>query len=458
MRAITLILFGLLSIQIQAQDTTTVLTYKEYITLVMSNHPYAYQADIVAKQGDAVLKESRGAFDPKLFGDVGQKYFDQVQYYSQINSGLKIPTWFGITAEAGYELNDGAYLNPQQRTPDVGLWYAGLRIELGNGLLIDERRAQLKKAKLYEQNGEISREILLNKLKRDASMAYFDWQVAYKKTEVYEQAYTNASNRFKAVQQAAVYGDRPYIDTIEASISVQNRYLDLIESRTKLENTEIKLEMYLWLAGFIPLEVEDAIPEIDQNMNEITLLNTEEIVNDHPFVQQNDLLTEEQRIDLRLKKEQLKPNLTLKYNALTAPVNGNIISEYSPSNYTWGISLAYPILTRKERAAVELTELKLQDQEIKNVMTQAELFYLIQSAYNNYRVSLDKIETARLLLENSESLYNAERVLFNLGESSIFMINSRESQWLKAKVQLVEVENENRQILSELNYLIMNHI
>lgn len=450
----TLIL--LLQVNNFAQDSSMVFSYDAFIKQVMTEHPYAFRANIVATMGETQLKEARGGFDPKLSGDANQKYYKGDQYYSHLNGGLTIPTWFGLSAKTGYKLNDGIYLNPEQQLPDAGLWYAGLQLELGQGLIMNERRAEFEKAKLYEKSSELERTIMLNKLRRDASFAYWQWQQNYEELNVYKQALTNATQRLEGVKNAAKYGDKPYIDTIEASIKAQYWQNALLKSQTYFENAELKLEIYLWDKGFAPLEINGMTPDIKHVTQQYPPRKQfDSLITNHPYLKMNELKIEQQKIDLKLKKEYLKPKISLKYNAISESIDGNPLATQSMDNYTWGASFSYPLLSRKERSSVQLAKLKIQDQELKNQMLLAEIEYKIKSAVNKYRLSIDQLDLSRLLVTNSEKMYDAEQSLFQIGESSVFMINSRESSWLKAQVELIRIENECRMLKAELLFQLM---
>jgi hypothetical protein len=65
-----------------------------------------------------------------------------------MNSSFKIPTWYGIEVKAGFEDNEGYYLNPQNKTPNNGLAALGISVPIGQGLLINQRMADLQKAKI----------------------------------------------------------------------------------------------------------------------------------------------------------------------------------------------------------------------------------------------------------------------------------------------------------------------
>lgn len=456
MRILISVLFLLFSAMTFGQETTNILTYDDFIEQVMLHHPAAYRASILKQSGEATELSARGQFDPKLFGDLDQKYFGNKQYYSHGKGGIKIPTWFGVSAEAGYQTNDGVYLNPESRMPDAGLWYAGLRLELGQGLIINKRRAEFEKAKIYNQGTELEQKMMLNELKRNASFAYWKWNQSYQKKKVYKDAISNAKIRLEGIKFSVIQGDKPFIDTVEASIIVQNRAVSLSQAVLEFENAELQLEVFLWEQGFIPLELTDMIPQVDIELNSIIQLSQlDSLISNHPYLQLNALKIEQKEIDLQLKREQLKPKLTLKYNALSEPVANNVFANYSPSNYSWGASFMYPILSRKERGNVRLAKLKIQDQKLENIVFETNLEYKINTALNNYRQAIEQSLIYQQLVESNDMLYSAERSLFDMGESSVFMINSRESKLLKASIEYIEAQNKVKFLKNELDYTLM---
>ena len=96
-----------------AQDVPRILTFKEYMEIVNREHPLAYTAALQIKKGEADVRSNRGDFDPKLFQETNAKQYDGTNYYNLAQGGLKVPTWFGIDLEGGYQRNSGDFLNPQ---------------------------------------------------------------------------------------------------------------------------------------------------------------------------------------------------------------------------------------------------------------------------------------------------------------------------------------------------------
>ena len=195
-----------------------VLEVDTFINLVRDNHPLAVRARLIKERAEAERIGASGAFDPKAFTKVDQKYFDEKTYYRLQDYGVEIPAWFGLSARAGYETNDGVFLNPQKNLPNNGLWYADLSLTLGQGLFIDERRASLKQARLLVEAADFEIELALNQLFLDAIVQYWEWYRAYTLYLTYQEAVELARVRLEQVKVNAIIGELPMIDTLEASI------------------------------------------------------------------------------------------------------------------------------------------------------------------------------------------------------------------------------------------------
>lgn len=450
MRAAFLFLLLVVQTPLFGQNESKILSYENFMQIVVEHHPIARQGELQGAKGKATLTQARGGFDPKLEGSVNQKYFKDIQYYSYMNGKVKVPTWFGITAQAGYELNTGQYLNPSARVPDDGLWFAGVNVSLVNGLLLDERRAELKKAKIYLESAKIEQRFLMNQLYFDASNAYWDWFKAYSKMKIYEEAVQNASLRFEGVKKSAFLGDRPFIDTLEAGIQFQNRKIALLEQQLAFKNKSKYLEVFLWQEGFIPLELEiTTIPLPRENvgaaaMNLTLFSDLDSLISYHPALTYSQNKIDIKTVDLRLKKQDVLPNIDMKYNVLSEPLGLDQIQTVSSSNYNWGLSVNYPLFTRKERGSIKLTELQL-EQDQMDLLTKRELIeYKIFSAINGYQTSTLQIDQYQSVTNDYKKLLESEMVLFSIGESSLFLINSREKSYIDAQLNLVDYQFENQ--------------
>ncbi len=58
---------------------------------------------------------------------------------------------------------------------------------------------------------------------------------------------------------------------------------------------------------------------------------------------------------------------------------------------------------------------------------------------------------------NYQLLYQAEKTLFNTGESSLFLVNTRELNWINAQVKMVELIAIYNYSYSIYKYHLMNY-
>lgn len=449
----------LISLSIKAQeDSLHILNYENFLTKVREHHPMARIASIQAETGQAQLQYTRGGFDPKAFIKTGEKYFDGKQYYSLNQGGFKIPTWFGMELLAAYENNDGLYLNPEHNTPNAGLYYAGVSLPLGKGLFIDQRRAELRKAQIYTEITELEKRLMLNDLFYEAGKAYWEWYRAYHQVIIYREALELSKTRLEAVKQSVVLGDRPAMDTLENGIQVQNRKLSLQEAELELKNTEAKISIYLWDEGFIPLEpAKGTIPEdlkISISTKSHEYGNLDSLTGLHPELNQYQAKLKSLEIERRWKIEQLKPQLNLKYNALNAPVNDNPFAGYSINNYTWGLEFSMPLFLRKERGGLNLTKLKMEQTQLMTSNKMVSLKYKIQAAVNEWETLNEQIKLYQGTVTDYQKLLNGERQLFQVGESSVFMVNSRELGYINARIKLIDLIGKQQKAELGIDYAL----
>lgn len=435
------------------------MSFDAFMALVTVHHPMAKQAELRLAAADAYYQKSRGAFDPYAFAGISEKYFQGKQYYSLADGGLKIPTWFGLQVKAGQERADGEFLNPENNLPTSGLWYGGVSAQLGNGLLMDERRANLRQAQIYQESSIAERRYLYNKLMLNAGNAYWEWFMAYNNIKVFENALQLVQVRFNAIKRSAILGDRAFIDTLEAVIQLQNRQLSLLEAQLEYKNATAKLDIFLWADGVVPLEItaETTPPEIDSvaiNALDITFLNSlDSLQNTHPLLQQFRFKLLALDIERRLKAEQLKPNLELSYTPL-ATGGGNPLNALSLNNYKWGVGFSMPLFLRKQRGDLNLIKIETQEMELSLKNKTAEIEYFAISSLNIWETSVSQAELYQKNAIDFERLLIAERTKFDIGESSVFLVNTREIGFINAQIKYIETITKNHKAALKAGYAL----
>jgi outer membrane protein TolC len=418
-----------------------VLEFDQYMRIVSKEHPLAQRAALQTQKGVAAVQMARGSFDPYLYNDTKQKYLNDNQYYSLIKSGVKIPTWMGVEFQVMNELNQGYYLNPENTMGTDGLWLAGVSVPLGQGFLIDTRRADLRKAQIYEQSTLADQQLMLNELLYDAGKSYWDWYHAYHVKLIFKNAAEVALERLSIIKKEAEIGEKPIIDTIEAAIQLQNLLLNLQQADLHLKNTRALLSIYLWLNGEVPVELdENIIPTPQTSIDEVwkAYIGNEFLVALHPELFQTRLKIDQMKIDYRLTRDQLKPVINFNYNFLNESYLTHI-ENYSTNNYTWGLNVAMPLFLRKTRGDLKLKSIYLTETQLEMEFKTAALNYKFTAARNERDMLRNQVNLQQKNVTYYNQLFESERTMFAIGESSLFLLNTREQNLISSQVKLIEL-------------------
>lgn len=436
-----------------------VLTFDEYLGYVKKYHPFVKQANLLLDEGQAELMKARGAFDPKLEVDYDRKKFKSIEYYDRLNATFKIPTWFGIELKGNFEENSGAFLNPEGNLPQDGLYNVGVSIPVARGLLTNRRMASLRQARLYRKQVQTERQLAVNTILYEASLVYFNWLKNYKDLKVYETFVTNAQIRFEGVQRNFEAGENPAIDTLEAGIILNNRKLEREKARILFVKSSLELSNYLWLENNIPVEIQENVtPDLNTYTQVDQVLRTSEfdieafVLEDHPKLQALDLKYRSQNIERRLKLNNLLPQIDLEYNFLTE--TPEFASAFNAANYKSGVRVNFPLFLRKERGDLELAKLKLKESEFEITSTKVSIKNKFEALTNEVVSYRQQNELTDTIVKDYSKLLKAEERKFNLGESSLFLINSRESKLIEARLKAIQIENKFLEVKANMFRLI----
>ncbi|WP_417357280.1 TolC family protein [Flavobacterium sp.] len=420
------------------------LSYREYLGYVKKFHPLVSRANLEIDRAEAQLMQARGGFDPKIEVDFDKKQFKDTEYYSLLNSSFKIPTWYGIEIKAAFDNSEGYYLNPQNTTPNQGLTSLGITVPVGQGLFINQRMADLRKAKLQINLSKSQQRLAALDVLYDASAAYFSWLKHYNEMVMYKEYLTAAEKRYTGVLRLIEQGDKPAIDSVETGISVKNRKLSLENSILKLNKARLELANYLWI-NETPVEPsEDLKPEvgllteIEDILNTGGINDTEAIIAGHPKLKMLETKVEMLDIERKLKANYLLPKIDLGYYYLSEP---SYIDNFRTEDYKIGINFSFPIFLRKERGALNMAKIKLQDTKFELQQEQLQIKNKIDAQLTEIQSLKKQSDLLNGLVQDYQTMLDAEDRLFSFGESSIFIINSRETNLISARIQQINMEN-----------------
>jgi outer membrane protein TolC len=442
-RASIIVLFCLIIITNKALSQNPVkLSYLEYLGNVVENNPISKRAVNIQKYGEYQFKAAKGNYDPLISGGYENKFYGGSNYYSILNSEIKQPIFTSQFLKFGYDYGIGSNVNPELKTSTYGLPYLGVEVGLLQGLMIDSRRASYLKSKEYINYYSAESKIQLNSLLFESSQRYFDWLFALKQVSLTRYFFQLAQQRLTGVEALANIGEEAAVDTIEAAIFLQSRQLDFQSS--SLENQKIMndLASYNWQNNGIAeiqanYESVDSLETHYENARGILfkMLNQDSINN--PVISKYNSFQNVLEIENRFRKEMIKPRLNINYNLLSN--NPNAFNPIlSTNNYKWGLNLSFPLLLRNSRNEYKMAKLNAQNNSFELANKSNELDFKMNMLKQTINLTLEQLQVAQKSVKYTKQLVEAEKLKFINGESSLFMVNTRESKWLETELKLAE--------------------
>jgi outer membrane protein TolC len=427
----------------QSLDT---LDFESFQVWVRTYHPVASQAEINLRMGDMEVRQALGGFDPKIYGTLDRKEFKNSSYYDRQEAGISIPTWAGVELNGTFERNSGQFLNPEASVPSDGLFAVGAAINLGQGLIIDERRAALRQAQIYQESTISQREQLLNELYFEASDAYWKWALAHENVKVLNEGVELAKIRFEGVKISYQLGDLPAIDTVEAFSQLLNRQYSLQSAENAYFGSIQALNTFLWGEEGEPMFLEEGV--FPQGLFEefMLILEKEDLraaIASHPLLEIADFELASLGVERRLKSQQILPVVKLKYNFLTETLN-NFESPFFENNYKWGVSVYTPLLWRKSRGALGLANAKIDFKQYSRDLKEVELRTKLEAEINSLEVVGTQINIFSQNITSLEMLLTGEMRRFEIGESSLFLVNAREVSLFSSRLTLNDLVSKRR--------------
>ncbi|TAD84482.1 MAG: TolC family protein [Bacteroidetes bacterium] len=423
------------------------LSPEAFLAIVRQYHPVVRQAGIDVDIARQQLLASRGLLDPSIYFNADRKTFDSKNYYNYFNGELKIPTWFGVDFFAGVENNNGLFTNDEITIGQSS--YAGLMVPLAKNLVYDRRRATIEQSKIFVEMSKADRELAVNDLLFDAIDAYWFWALQYQLLQVLTDAVRINEDRYKLIQVTVVQGDRAGVDSTEALTQILIFRNLRNEAEMNFITAGLELSNFLWQKNNTPYQLPSnivpAVALLKPQPADITYAPLAEYVQaadaNHPKLRNYGFKLDALDVERRLKFQSLLPTVNFKYNALARDYEfwkgWNATS--LRNNFKYGIDVGMPLFLRQGRGDYKAAKLKIESTAIEQDATRLSIDNKVKSYYTQLLQYQQQITIAEQSLAAYQKVFEVEKLRFDIGESSLFLINSRENKVLEAQQKLSEL-------------------
>jgi len=430
------------------QDSLKTLSVPQLTRIVRQYHPVALQTNLRIGMAGADLISAKGAFDPVFRNETADKTFDGQQYYYYNRSELSLPSWFGIEVNAGMEYLSGDRTDPSDTKGKSS--YLGLSIPLARDLLMDKRRAVLQTAKIMREASETEQQQTLNQLLYDAIKAYWRWTEKFQVYSLMEEAVKVNRIRLQGVTNAWRMGDRPAIDTTEALAQLQQFELNRSEAWLDFQNAGLELSVYLWTENRQPYWLPDSVIPAD-NLKDTSVYSVPapdltsllaSARQSNPELRLYDFKLDALTIERKLRFQELLPGIRFQYNQLGKGHDLWKTAKQSllANNFRYGISVGIPLRFSEGRGQFRKTKLQIRETQLEQTLKQQQVLATVKSVYNEWLALRDQVQLQEKAYRSFLQLQRGEETRLAAGESSLFLVNSRESRTIESLKKLQELK------------------
>lgn len=434
------IFFALFLLSCNMATGQFILTEQVYLDQVKKYHPVANKSQLVVSNANAELLSAKSLFDPTIDLFYDEKVLKSEDYFGYNEANIKLNTRSPISLSTGYTNNRGELINPETSTGFIT--YFGVNLPLLKGLMMDDRRAALAKSKIDVTLSENEQKLMINDLLFEASNQYSYWLNAYNKLNLTNRYVEVIKERMKLNTLTFINGDKSLADTIEMYTQLQSFKIQQQASLMDYVSNSIKLSSFLWNANGEPYLLSDEYtPDTTINSSLINLnLSVENSISSSPFINYYQFRSEQLSIDEKLKKQALLPVLDLnsKYYSADRSLPLNVNKYAINENYYLGLNLKYPIFNRYAKSNLEKVRIKIKENNLNRDQKMWELNTKLLQNINEWNLTLEQVNELFSLRNNLSTLLSIEELKFREGESTIFLLNSRESKLIETDIKTIE--------------------
>jgi outer membrane protein TolC len=425
------------------------LQFDEVLSSVEAHDPRIRRAIEEVRRANGATTEARGAFDPRVDGDLsltGGAYYD----LRSANAELRQPTsLWGSEIYVGYRIGISiderwpTYLSNQ--TLSGGEVRAGIELPIWRGGVIDEPRAKRARAIHLEEAAEEDLSSTALNLELAAAGAYWNWVSAGQKLEVTKSLLALAEDRDAQLRRRLAAGSIAEFDVTDNERILLERRVLLVSAQRSFEKAAFGLSLFLRDAAG-----RSVVPDPNRLPKEATRSPEPELAEDlvmtqvlacHPELGSARAKLDAAEVDVKLTRNQLAPELRgrFQYSRDLGELTGTDLDFTLPGNvFQAGLELSMPLLFRDERGRASAARAKVAAGRASIDLLEDQLVARMRDAASAVRAARERVELSEQVVGTAEELAQGERRRFEYGSSNLIFVNLREQQAAMARVEFID--------------------
>jgi outer membrane protein len=253
-------------------------------------------------------------------------------------------------------------------------------------------------------------------------------------------------------------GDAAAIDSVEARAEWERRELAEIDAQASAASARLTIAGYLWDREGAPLALPaqsaPATAPLSQGLADdgVDAAALARLAREHPAVRQARARWLQAEAQRRLTLTQVLPSASAEVSALAAGRSLGDLPSLSDAadDAKAGVALRIPLFARRELGRLRAAEDRARQLAVERDRVMREVQLAARRALLEVRAAEAQLDGQARVLAASETLLAAEQRRFDLGESSLLVVNLRERAVLDERLRLAQLESRRATALGAL--------
>ncbi|MDZ7637330.1 MAG: TolC family protein [Bryobacterales bacterium] len=428
----------------------SMLRLDDVLASVQATYPLLTIAELDRTIAQAAYLMAQGNFDLKVKAGTS---VNELGFYEsrRFDAGFEQDTTlWGATFFGGYAISDGSfpsYAGGLQTQRD-GEFKAGFLLPLLRGRPIDERRAELRGTDLGRSLANFNIDEQKVTFVLAASQTYWAWVAAGQRYAYAKELLEIATLRDSILREAATLGSIPQIEVTDNQRAILQRQSTVLSAERSLQKASISLSLFLRDSSGNPF-----IPRADQLPREFPppapmgLERIEEATADafrrRPELEFLATQRAQVEVDAALARNDRNPNLDLEFTFARGLGDRPGTSVFrGPEELKAGLFFNLPVQRRKATGKLQAAEAKIGQVRAKEQFQRDKIAADVRDSLLAVEMAYQRVNLLQQEVAVARQLQVLEKDRFDLGDSTLFLVNLREQATFDAEVRAVSATED----------------
>lgn len=426
--------------ELKPEEAALGLQLSQVLDSVNKHYPPLRVALLERPLAEADRLVATGRFDLLLKAKLdGQQfgYYENERFQVQVEQPT---TLWGSTIYSGYAQTQGRYPDYDGKllTNDGGQYVAGVKIPLARDRAIDSRRAELAQKTIGLRLADLSIDQQRIAILQGATRRYWDWVAAGRRLMIAKALLEVAQARDSILTEAVRLGALPQFEQLDNQRLVLQRRNNIVEAQRAIENAAIELSLYLRDDQGRPVLAQEAelplaFPDPGALEDAQMLADLEAAQSRRPDIMRLIFQRNQVEIDRKLALNQRMPNVDL-FTEYVREIGAGPVRR-GPNDVKAGIIFDLPFQRRQATGRLQAAEARLKQIDQRATFQRDQVTAEVRDAASAVRAAYERSRVLHEELRITRQVEEAERTRYELGDSTLFVLNQREQSTAEASVR-----------------------